>query len=481
MLEELMKKFLSRILKHLCVFACPLTILFSNFSYATEVRGYLNTGVWYLKNDLASNPVYVSADGYGQSYVQGSFTLVNANLDMNILHMNDPDSDVEVGANIKGRGLFNPFEHQYSLAPPNKYRYQADEANIQLGLKSSDLWFGRHTIYETGGVGVDGATALFHATTHTGIGIYGGLGNDPRMLTGYIGPSYKTVPFSADFQAGGAFTKIHYDKFQMDLGVNTLVYKHKKIDRSNFYTQYFWNATPAWSFSGILDAGFMGDKGLTRGMLMISTKITPKISNRLSFSQFRSLFYKYSNVSAIPVPSTINPAFAIGTTVDTSNYYLLRDEIQLKFNQNYIFTSGEFARRTFDDRNRFKYTLGYFDPELFESEYDLRTQIDIINNFVGFNSDLDLMIGRSFANDRFRTEVGGTFYANERSVFASGAVVDPKGEIEKESAARANFEWTLTHKLSWILNYAYYTETDVVNKNQKVHTHDIYFASNVRF
>lgn len=454
--------------------------LFAQQAMASEVKGYLNTGVWYLKNDLESSPNFIASDGYGNSYVQGDYTLFNASLDLDVLKMNDPNSGTDISAHIKGRALLNPFDHQYSLGMPDKYRYQADELNIQLGRAAADYWIGRHTIYETGGIGVDGLTALFKTSDHAGIGIYGGLGNDPRTLTGYIGPTYKTTPFTADFMTGGAFAKIHYDAFQMDIGANSLFFK-KKVDRANLYTQFFWNAAKAWSFGGLLDAGFMGDKGLSRGLLAINTKITPKITNRFTLAEYRSYFYKYSNASAIPVPAAINPTFNIGTTVDTSEYYLLSDEIQFKFDQNYIFTSMDFARRTFDDRNRFKYTLGYFDPEIFGSEFDMRIQTDIIDNFVGFNSDIDIMIGHDFANDLFRAEVGGTFYANERNIFENGAVVSTAGEIEKETAARVNLEWTMTSALSWLLNYAYYIETDVVNGNQNVHTHDVYFASNIRF
>lgn len=461
-------------------FSFILMTMLVNSAYAVEMKGYLNTGIWYLKNDLASDPTYTSNDGYGQSYVQGDFSMLNASLKLDFLQLNDPNSSSKISAHLKARGLYNLQDNPYSLAPPNRYRYQFDEANVEINSGITDLWIGRHTLYEAGGVGVDGITSIFNTGKHTGLGVYGGLGNDPRTLTGYIGPSYETTPFTADFLAFGGLTKIHYDKFQMDVAVNSLLFKNK-IDRSNLYTQINWGASELWRFSGYLDAGFMGDKGLQKGLLMITTKITPKLTNRFSFSEFRSLFYKASDASGIPVNVALNPIFPIGTVVDTSEYYYLRDEIQYRFDRNYMFTGVEFGHRTFDSLDRFKYTLGYFDPQLFGSRFDLKIQTDIIDNYLSFNSDIDLMIGRYFGSDTFRVEVGGTFYANERDSVVGGVVVNSTGEIEKETTGRVNFIYNATNRLSWILNYAYYKEIDVFNNFQHVHTHEIYFSTNVRF
>jgi hypothetical protein len=454
--------------------------LMTTYAHAAEVQGYLNTGVWYLKNNAASNPNFVLSDGYGQNYVQGNFALLNANLTMDVIKLSDPSSNVQTSLHLKARGLYDLLDRTYSLAPDDKYRYQLDETNVQFTMGGTNLWIGRHTVYEAGGIGVDGVTALFDTSEHFGIGLFGGLGNDPRTLTGYIGPAYRTTPFNADFYTGGVFTKYHNETFQMDTGVNTLLFK-KKVDRSNLYTQLLWSATPSWMFSVLLDAGFMGQKGLQRGMLGITTKITPSLTNRLYISQFRSLFFKESNVSAIPVPGDLNPTFIVGTDVDTSEYYSARDEVQIKFDRNYIFTGLEFARRTYDDQNRVKYTLGYFDPEIFGSEFDFRIQTDVIKNYVSFNSSIDVMIGRDFANEKFRAEGGGTFYANERDLFENGVFVNSKGQIEKETTGRVNLIFNATHALSLFANYSFYKEVDVFNANQSVNTHEIYFSTNVRF
>ncbi len=454
-------------------------ILFIPSVQAVEIQGYLNTGVWYLKNNVASDANYVFNDSYGQSYVQGNFAMLNANLNMDIIKLEDPSSSVTKSIHLKALGLYDLLDHPYSLAPEDPYRYQFDEANVQLGFKKVDLWIGRHTIYESGGIGVDGMTALFETSEHSGVGLFAGLGNDPRTLTGYIGPTYRTTPFNADFYTGGVFTKMHTDTFQWDTGINTLLFK-KKVDRSNVFTQLLWIATPSWTFSTILDAGFLGQKGLQRGLLGITTKVTPKLTNRFYVSQFRSLYFKESNISAIPAPSGLDPSFIIGTGVNTSEYYSVRDEVQLRFNQNYIFTGFEYARRTFDDQNRAKYTMGYFDPEIFGSEFDFRIQADMIKNYVSFNSDIDLMLGRDFANEKLRAEVGGTFYANERDLFQNGVFVNSKGQIEKETTARANLVLNVSHAISLFANYAFYKETDVFNLDQHINTHEIYFSTNFR-
>jgi hypothetical protein len=457
-----------------------LLLLLSIPAGATEIDGYLNTGVWYLKNNIADNPDYTADDDYGNSYVQNDFALFNASLNFNALGLNDPSSGYKINAHLKGRALYKLLDSEYTLAVPDKYRYQLDETNIEYEAKKFNLWVGRHTVYETGGVGVDGATTFFHLKDESGIGVYGGLGNDPRTLTGYIGPSYKTDLFNADFLTGGIFGKIRKEKIQWDLGVNAL-YFDKKVDRTNFFTQLYWNANKVWSFSAMLDAAFMGKTGLQKALLGITTRASEKFTNRFSVSEFESYFYKASDASGIPVPTGLSPAFIVGTEVDTSRYYRVYDEIQYNFNRNYIYTGLEFAKRTFDDQDRVKYTVGYYDPGIFESPYDVRFQTDIIKNYVGFNTSIDMMVGREFGSGVFRTEAGATFYANERDLFQGNAFVNTQGQVEKESALRLNMEWMTTRKLAWFLNYAFYQETDIDNNNQKVKLHEVYISSNIRF
>lgn len=459
---------------------CLSIIAASPGASAVEMKGYINTGIWYLKNDLDSSTTFIANDGYGQSYVQGDFSMFNASFRLDFLNLNDPNSSTKMKAHLKGRFLYNLQNNPYSLATPDRYRYQFDEVNVEINSGMTDLWIGRHVLYEAGGVGVDGITSIFNVGKNAGLGVYGGLGNDPRTLTGYIGPSYQTAPFTADFMAFGGLAKLHYEKFQLDVAANALLFE-KSIDRANLFIQTNWMATDAWRFSGYVDAGFMGDKGIQKGLLMITTKITPKLTNRFSVSEFRSLFYKASDASGIPVNVALNPAFPIGTEVDTSEYYYARDEIQYRFNRNYMFTGIEYGKRTFDDRERFKYTIGYFDPQLFDSPYDLKIQTDIINNYLSFNSSIDLMIGRYFAGDAFRAEVGGTFYANERDEIVNNVVVSSTGEVEKETTGRVNLYYNSSRTLSWLLNYAFYKEVDVFNDFQHVHTHEIYFSSNIRF
>ena len=459
---------------------CVLISAWATSSLAEETHGYINTGFWFMKNDLASNPTYTATDGYGNSYVQGDFGMFNADATIDFLHLNDPRSKTDISVHLKGRFLDNVLGNPYTLAPDDKYRYQADEANVEINSGSTDILIGRHTIYESGGVGVDGITAIFSSPKHFGLGVFGGLGNDPRTLTGYIGPTYRTIPFNSDFLTGGAFTKIHYDRFQMDNGINT-IYFHHSVDRSDFYTQFNWLPVAAWTFSGYLDLGFMGDKGIQRGLLAINTKVTKKLTNRFSFSEFRSVFYAASDAGGIPVPATFNAAFPLGTVVNTSEYYYVRDEVQYRFDRNYFFTGLEHGHRTYDGGDREKYFLGYYDPVIFDSPYDFRIQTDIIDNYLSFNTDIDIILGRNFYNDKFRAEIGGTFYANERDTRLNNAVTAPSGEVEKETTARINLQWNMEHNISWLLNYAYYTEVDVVNNNDHVHTHEIYVSSNLRF
>jgi hypothetical protein len=439
---------------------------------ATEVRGGGELGFWYLQNDVSGAAGFQLDDGYGATYVQRRYMLGNLHLKMDALDLGD-GSSTKYNTHFDGRVLWNINHHADSLAIPDRTRQQVDELSLEAaGIgERTDLWLGRQTLYEAGGVGVDGARVIYHLSDQLGFGVYGGLSNDPRNLTGYIGPVYRWQPFSSHFETGGLFVSQKGERFKLDAAVNAELYK-AKIDRLAVYSQAVYQLNPTWAFSGMADLGVAGDRGIKSLSVYVTTRMTSRVTNTLSFFRFASFRYKESSVSAIPVPAGIDASLVRGADVVTSSYNSGRDQIQIRIlDRNYIFGGFQVTRRTFDDSNQFKYTAGYRDPTLFGSTFDLRLQTDVIDNYRGFNTAFDSVLGKEFSDGRIRLEGGATFYANERNLAS---------EVEKERSYRFTFFYLPTKTLSWLVNYALHEERDAVNGSQRVRVHDLYISSAFR-
>jgi hypothetical protein len=298
-------------------------------------------------------------------------------------------------------------------------------------------------------------------------------------LTGYIGPAYRTNPFTADFQTFGSYVTFRGDRFKTDSSFYANLFKGK-MDRAVVYTQNFYQPNSVWSFSALLQGNLAGRKALENTYITAAARPTSRITNTVSFGRYQSWFYDESNASAIPVPTGISTT-PVGTEVTAASYNTAREHVMFRiFERNYIFGAFQFSRRTFDDLNQFKYTVGYRDPTLFGSTYDLKFQTDLIDNYRGFNTAFDTLLGKDMSGGEFRLEGGFTYFANERDVYQS---LQPTGvrQTEKEYAARFNMYFTPFRELSWILNYALYFETDATNTDQKVRTHEVYGAAKIRF
>lgn len=460
-----------------------VTLLSFSGSEAAELHGNGNFGFWYVGNNVSNGNGFLVDDGYGSTYVQNHYMLANLGLRLDAKNILERASGLKLHAHVKGRLLWNLGKNSYALAIPDKTRQQIDDFSLELvGVASSlDLWFGRQTLYEAGGVGVDGVRAIYHLSPELGLGVYGGLTNDPRNLTGYIGPAYRSRLFSSDFQAAGAYLTNRTDRFMLDAALNAQLYK-AKLDRFTLFTQSTYRLTPNWTLSGIIDFGLAGDTGLKRAQAMVISRPTSRVTNTLSFTRFVSLRYKESDASAIPVPSGVDATLVNGNEVETSSYNIGREHIQIRiFNRNFIFAAFQFARRTFDNKNQLKYTAGYRDPRLFGSSFDLRFQTDVIDNYRGFNTLFDTIVGREFLDGRLRLEGGVTYYANERDQYVGNSFVAHQSEVEKEYSLRFNLYGYATKKISWVLNYALHNEKDLAQNRQKIRIHDLYVGSNFRF
>lgn len=464
-----------------------LTALFSFLAWrgaqATEVHGTGELGLWYLQNNVADSAAFVADDNVGVSYVEKRYTLANFGLRLEALDLLNGGENPKLNTRFKGRLLWNVGEHGTSLGVPDKTRQQIDEFSAEIaGIgEGVDLWVGRQTLYEAGGIGVDGVRGIYHVSKTLNVGAYGGLSNDPRNLTGYIGPSYKSGLFSARFQSGGAYISQQSERLKVDAAFNAELFK-AKMNRLTLFSQAVYQLNPVWGFSALTTIGVAGDRGLKSVAGVLTSRPMPRITNTLSFSRYATLVYRESTSSAILVPAGIDAALVGGNDVSTSSYNSGREHLQIRvLDRNYIFGAFQFTRRTFDGQNQLKYTAGYRDPTLFGSTFDLRLQTDVIDNYRGFSTVFDTLLGKEFLDGALRLEGGATFYANERDLYVGNLFAQSAGEVEKEYSLRFNLYCLAGQKISWFLNYALHNEKDVANNRQKVRTHDLYVATNFRF
>jgi hypothetical protein len=446
----------------------------------TKVDGSIEFGVWYLRNNVSDfeedGVAYTAQDGYGNTYVQDDYSLLHTRLK---LHTGDDKSAMRF--HTKGRFLFNLQERNLSIGINERYRYQFDELNIEWAklFKNTSLFVGRKSNWQTGGIGVDGLTAVISPKDPLEIGLYAGLGVDPRQFTGYIGPNFREEFINPDFQTGGAFASWRNERLQFNVAVNSLLFE-MEIDRINVFTQALYRLNDRWRFSGLVDAGVAGDPGLQQLQLFVQTQLSPKITNDLSYYRYQSIFFAASDASGISVPTDINPNFDLGDEVQNTYYRRISNHTKFKLKKNYFFTRFSHTYREFDQRTRKDYVIGYRDPEIGNSEVDMTIKTTIIDNFRSFHTNFDLLLGFDVIASQLRMELGGTLSANEREVFEDFAPTD-RVQRDQEGVGRVNLIYQPSLKIAWYLMYAYYKQVDAVNLDQTVNLHEVYLSTNVRF
>lgn len=460
-----------------------LAIFAPSTAWPTVTKGSADLGFWFITNNVSNASGFLADDGVGQSYVKNNYLLFNLGLRLTSFNLFDSSSATKINAHARGRALINLKNNFYTYGVPNRSRQQMDELALEFEkiMPTTDLWIGRQTIYETGGMVIDGLRVIFSTSEKLDIGVYGGLGSDPRNFTGYIGPAYRDFPFNHRFQAGGVYLSQRGEKLKTDLALNAELFK-AKLDRFSFFSQLSYSLNPKWTFSGLLHAGLTKDKGLKSIQASAISRPHSRVTNTVSFTRYASLEYEKSNSSAIPVASGLDATNFGGTSVSTSSYNSVRNHVMIRvMDRNYMFGAFQFTRRTFDDENQFKYTAGYRDPSVFGSVFDLRLQTDVIDNFRGFHTTFDTLVGTDLGEGQYRVEGGLTFYANERDPFLNNQKTTGLGQTEKEYTIRLNGYYYGFGKMSWVLNYALHNETDSTNLDQKVKSHEVYLATNFRF
>jgi len=441
-------------------------------------------GFWMVLNDVSDDPRYVSDDQYGLSYVQSRYSLLSLGLRLNAEELTGANASSTLNAHLRGRAFLNLEGNRYAYGFNDRTRQQLDEANLEWSnvAQGLDLWFGRQRIYESGGDSVDGLRAVYHFTPKSALALYGGLGADPRNYVGAITPTYRQSPFSLDFQAAGAYHSFRGERFWSDVALRTLFYKGE-LDRGTVFGQGTYNFSPTWSFSGLVEADAMGVRAFRTGSGSVVARPHTSVTNTTTVSYWRPYQYEASNVSAIPPIDDPNYLTdPIGGTVVTDSYYIsARDHLQFRlFGRNYLFGAVQFTRRSFDSLNQWKYTVGYRDPNLGSSPFDLRAQLDLIDNYLGFNLGGSLLVGYEFREGLLRLETGGGYFANERTRYVDTEPTTSYRETEKEYVLQANAYYNPTRTLSCVLNYAFEVENDVVDA-RNVHIHEVYATTHWRF
>lgn len=441
---------------------------------AAEWSGGLDLGYWYLKNNISSGSSVIRDDGIGNILIDDSYSLF-------IFNFRAKGEEVFTSTNfhVDARSLLNPFDNRYSLGA-DQDRLDIRQFAFEIRGDSVDVWAGRQRILEAGNIGVDGLRTVLHMNEATDLAFYGGIGNNPRNYTGYIGPFYEGNPFTIKLQTAGAYVSTRLKDFQFDAAFNSLFFEFKP-DRVFLFTQALYHVNPKWSLSGAMQFSFKGYTGFETLQTSVITRPTKKFTNTLSFYRFVALLYAESSASVIPPIIFSDPALVGGTNLNTTSYYSVRDHFMLNvMSSNYVFGAVEFSKRGFDDRTRVKYTAGFRDPALFNSEWDLRVQTDLIQNYRGFNSVLDFLIGKEFSEGRFRIDTGVTLFSNERDDFSGNLPSADPRQTDEEYTLRFMATWIQTAKVAWNAHYNYHHEVDATNLNQDVNTHEFFIMSNFR-
>ncbi|MCB1198650.1 MAG: hypothetical protein KDK51_09770, partial [Deltaproteobacteria bacterium] len=430
-----------------------------------QVNGSLETGFWYVANDVSAfaedGASYTSQDNYGETYVQDSYMLFHARLKLDTGKKRDP-----FRFHTQTRFLYNLKDRNYTLGINERYRYQFNELNVELNeaIGKSQIFLGRKTNYQVGGIGVDGLTMIFNPKETFDIGLYAGLGVDPRQFTGYIGPNYRENPINPDFLTGGLFTSVRVQKLTIDFAVNSLFHEFS-LDRLNVFTQWMAQLHEKWNFSGLLDVGAAGDTGLVQAQAFVHTKVTAKITNQLGYHRYRSVFFDQSDASGIPVPASINPNFSLGDAVNTTYYQTFSNHTKFKLEKNYFFTRVSFSKRAFDDLKRKTFSIGYRDPHIRDSAFSATLKTTLIDNYKSYHAITDLMVGMDIIEQRLEFEIGGSISHNQRQAYQNFVAVDGQFETEQESVLRANMIFQPTLKMAWYIQYRLYNQVDAVNND----------------
>lgn len=460
-----MKRLLFFILAILC-FAGP--------AYAAEWTGSLGMGAWYLRNNLQDNANVPDNDLLEKDY---SLFLLNFKTTGKNLFSSDTNLYIDASS------LLNPLDKTYSLGvEQNRFEIRQFALELKNITDSSDLWLGRQLIFEAGAIGVDGLRSVLHLSEHTDLGLYAGLGSNPRSYLGYIGPYYEWRPFNVQTQALGAYTTVRGQKLHLDFALNALGFDFK-LDRLFSFTQASYNINPVWTLSALVQysmKGFVGPESLQASII---TRPSKKFTNTLSFYRFTALQYPRSQVSIIPVTSNILDPTPVGNNqLNTTSYNTLREHMSLNLlNNNYIFASAEYSKRTFDNLTRKKFTMGFHEPELFSTNLDFRVQTDLIQNYRGFNSSVDLLLGKNFMDGKIRVDTGATLFSNERDVYNNYASTNTLRQSDEEYALRGLLTWIQGRKTTWNLSYTFFHEVDADNNNAPVNTHELFLMTYVSF
>lgn len=453
-----------------------ILLLLASSGYSADWNGGVDLGFWYIRNNLSDNPLLLQNDGIGETYIDDSYRLFILNargVGLGVFSKN-------TNFHFDMRSLLNPFDDRYTFGVAQN-RFDVRQLAIETRNDNFDLWWGRQRILEAGNVGLDGVRTVIHTSPTMDVGVYGGLGSNPRNYTGYIGPYYEKNPINLKLQAFGAYLSHRQDHFSIDAALNTLFFKFKP-DRLFFFTQAMYKINPVWSLSGVMQASFNDYKGFETLQASVITRPSKKWNNTLSFYRFVTLSYKESRASAIPVGPVIDPDIIGGVLLNTTSYYSVRDHIMVHvMNSNYIFAAIEYSKRTFDDLSRMKYTAGFRDPELFNSSWDLRVQTDLIQNYRGFNSMVDFLVGKEFLSGKTRLDFGATLFSNERDIYVDYVNSGLTRQSDEEYRLRILGTWLQTQKLMWNASYAYNHEVDATNNNQDVNFHEFFLMTNVRF
>jgi len=264
-----------------------------------------------------------------------------------------------------------------------------------------DVSVGRLLLWDAGNAWVDGASALFRATTETGLGLFGGLAPDPY-----------DHGLDAGAATAGAFATYTGDTVD-GAAAYTAVVRGGALDRHFVFQRIHWRLAPGLFLADYVVVDLVESPALTT--LLASLDYTPVKAVNLTLDLSRYAIEQYRDPRIyhnIPDPQQ---TLVLGDEVADLAYNRARFSASLRFWQHlYHYQSIEAKHRSQDDREAYTHTLGLRDEDVFRSGLRADLNLQLQN---GFQSDSELV---TLSLDR---EFGATLSLDAHATYFDGRTI----------------------------------------------------------
>lgn len=246
-----------------------------------------------------------------------------------------------------------------------------------------DVSVGRMLLWDAGNAWVDGASALWHATSATGLGVFGGLAPDPY-----------DHGLDAGAATAGAFATYTGDTVD-GAAAYTAIVRGGALDRHFVFQRLHWRLAPGLYLADYVVVDLVESPALTTLLASLDYTPVPAVNLTLDLSRYAIEQYRdpriYHNV---PDPQQ---TLVLGDEVADLAYNRARFGASFRFWQHlYHYQSIEAKHRSQDDREAYTHTLGLRDEDVFGSGLQADLSLQLQNGFQSDSELVTLSLDRAF-------------------------------------------------------------------------------------